>query len=599
MSLTFNFFAQNLLQPLENTSSKLKQTEILADFFKQVKKENDQVDQYLYLCLGQMGPQFKNPQFNFGRQFMFQSLTLLVQGEGQDLFGQQSVDPQAQKSLQKRFGQLGDLGLLAQEVVENMAGAIHRQGNLSVEEVVDRLWKVIKIEGEGSQQEKISAVAQLLKGLQPLSARYVTRIIMGNLRLGFSDKTILDALSWFLSGDKSDRTELDEIYQRYPDIGQLAQTVIYQGLDQAKKISVQLGVPVIPALADRLKSSQEMIEKMGEVIIEPKYDGTRVQIHWDNQAQRLQTFTRNLEENSVMFPELNRLLNELNADQVILDAEAVGYDPSSGELVPFQKTITRKRKHDIAAAQQEVPLKFFVFDLLYLNGVSLLDQPLRDRRKKLAQIFESVPKNSDLTTSPYIVTSSPEELRSFHQEQLAKHYEGAMVKKSAGVYEAGRKGFNWVKFKHKEGTGAKLTDTIDAVVVGYYYGRGKRVKFGIGAFLVAVLDKSQDRFLTLAKIGTGLSDDQWQEMKQRADDVLAAKGNPSGFGFEVSIPENLQPDVVLPPQIVVEVAADEITTSPVHTAGVALRFPRLVRFRDDKNVSQITSVEELKQIRVA
>lgn len=572
----------------------------MAQFFQQLKDTPEDVARYLYLSLGQLGPVYNNPQFNFGRQFMIQALALLVQGEGQDLFGDQTIDPEAKRALKKRYGQLGDLGLLAQEVVEqsNLSSKNDHKltdQDLTVEEVFALLLTIARTEGEGSQQEKIRQAAQLLSQLTPLSARYVTRVLMGNLRLGFSDKTILDALSWYLSGDKSHRSTLDNIYQRHPDIGVIARILIKDGLKAAQKLDVQLGVPVIPALADRLKSAQEMIDKMGTVVVEPKYDGTRVQIHWDNQAQQLHTFTRNLEENTAMFPELPRLLNDVDADQVILDCEAVGYDPASGELVPFQKTITRKRKHGIELAREEVPLRFFVFDVLLVNGQSLLRTPLLERRQRLEKIFTNV-SSADLVVSPHIVTTNPDELRKFHQQQLAKHYEGAMVKKADGFYSAGRKAHNWVKFKEKEGTGAKLTDTIDAVVVGYYYGRGKRTKFGIGAFLVAIIDEEQDRLVTLAKIGTGLSDEQWQEMKTRADEVLASGVS---SGFTVAIPEGLEPDVSLPAKIVVEVAADEITQSPAHTAGVALRFPRLVRFRDDKKVAEVTTLKELDKIKVA
>lgn len=593
MSMTFYQFSTQILQPLEETNSKLEQTSLLADFFKSIKKSNGEIKKYLYLSLGQLGPTYDNPQFNFGRQFMIAALATLIQGDGQNLFGDNSIDPDAKKSLKKRYGQLGDLGLLAQEVVDQNVSSAGE--DLSVEEVFLQLLQIAKTQGTGSQQEKITDVSNLLKQLEPVSARYVTRMIMGNLRLGFSDKTILDALSWFISGDKSHRETLDNIYQKHPDIGKISQLVIEKGLAEAQKLDVQLGVPVIPALADRLKSADEMITKMGEVVVEPKYDGTRVQIHWDNQKQEVHTFTRNLEENTAMFPELPRLLNDLNADQIILDCEAVGYDPETGELVPFQKTITRKRKHDIDAARQEVPLRFFVFDILQVDGQSLLRAPLVDRRQQLEQIFKSA-NHSDLITSPYIVTKDPEQLRQFHHQQLANHYEGAMVKKANGEYEAGRKAHNWVKFKEKEGTGAKLTDTIDAAVVGYYYGRGKRAKFGLGAFLVTVLDEDTERLVTLAKIGTGLTDEQWQEMKARADQVQ--KDAPKS-GFEVSIPEGLEPDVSLPAKIVVEVAADEITKSPIHTAGVALRFPRLVRFRDDKKVAEVTTLTELDQIKVA
>jgi DNA ligase-1 len=605
--MTFSEFSQKLLKPLEATSSKLEQTALLAEFLKQLQPdlaEPSEVKPYLYLSLGQLGPVYANPQTNVGIAFMLRALAQLHPSEGQSLFGDAGADPTELKRLSKRYKQLGDIGSLAQEVKEQFTNQSYadnfEKSNLDVLEVFNFLIELTQTSGEGSQEEKVYQLAQLFKQIDPLSSRFVSRIVLGNLRLGFSDKTWLDALSWYLSGDKSHRAVLDQTYQRHPDIGAIAEKVVGGGLEAAAQLDVTLGVPVIPALADRLKTSQEMIAKMGEVFVEPKYDGTRVQIHWDADKQELHTFTRNLEENTLMFPELKRLLEDINAQSVILDCEAVGYDPATNGLVVFQQTIKRKRKHDIEAVMAEIPLRFFVFDLLYLDGKSLLRFPLEERKAKLKSILSSV-HSADLVLSPYIKTSDPVELREFHTEQLLNGYEGVVVKKLQGNYEAGRKAFNWVKFKEAEGTTAKLSDTIDAVVVGYYYGRGKRTAFGLGAFLIAIQNEKSDHLVTIAKIGTGLTDDQWREMKQRADDVLAERGSVSAntANLSVEIPDLLTPDVMLPPGIVVEVAADEITQSPTHTAGLALRFPRLVKFRDDKSVEQITTLAEMEKIKVA
>lgn len=627
--MTFLEFSQRVLEPLEATASKLEQTRILADFFKEIKGQR--LQPYIYLSLGQLGPVYANPQTNFGLAFMLQALAQTNLSEVGSLFDDQagmndigisgSTHFQDQvKQLKKRYKKLGDVGLLAQEVMtEYRQGNNHLQKNQTknsnqsptTPEVFNELITLTQTTGEGSQEEKVKQISELLRKLEPLEAKFVSRILVGNLRLGFQDKTVLDALSWYVSGDKSQRPLLDEVYQRHPDIGQIANEVVNNGLSAALKLDVALGVPVIPALADRLKTSQAMIEKMGQVIAEPKYDGTRVQIHWDAKQQQLHTFTRNLEENTHMFPELPRLLSEIKAESVIFDSEAVGYDPNTGELLPFQQTIRRKRKHDVEQFMTEIPLRFFVFDILFVDDRSLLKEPLRKRRQILESVvgdgldsslnnephYQAVGRG-DLLVSAAILTKDPEKLRKFHAQQLAAGYEGAMVKQADGLYEPGRRAFNWVKFKESEGTKAKLNDTIDAVVVGYYYGRGKRTKFGVGAFLVAILNEKTDHLVTIAKIGTGLSDEQWQELKSRCDEV-AKKFGKQPSAYQVEIPEQLEPDVVLFPDIVVEIAADEITKSPAHTAGQALRFPRLVKFRDDKSVEQITTLAELQKIKVA
>jgi DNA ligase-1 len=207
--------------------------------------------------------------------------------------------------------------------------------------------------------------------------------------------------------------------------------------------------------------------------------------------------------------------------------------------------------------------------------------------------MKAVLKNVDRTfiSSPYIVTNKPEELRTYHMQQLGDGLEGVVIKQYASEYQPGRRGFSWVKFKEEEGTSGKLSDTIDCVVMGYYVGQGKRTKFGIGAFLVGVYDDNSETFRTIAKIGTGLSDDQWRDMKARCEVLKAA--TPS---TQYLVTDALTPDVWVRPSLVVEVAADEITKSPNHSAEQALRFPRLIKIRDDKKPEQATTLQELQRI---
>lgn len=653
--MTFAEFASNLLQPLEKTSSKLEQTRLWAEFLHTIsdkapggplsekavseKTEAEHVPYFLYLSLGQMGPSYANPQFNFGLEFILHSLALIspkhdsgesgaselsLFEETSDEHSESTQRAKRKKELKKRYKQVGDIGILAQEILEEIRTQIpldpQDTNALTVDSIFTELRSLTQLSGEGSQEEKIGFVANVFIQLDPLSARYVARILLGTLRLGFSDKTLLDAFSWYLAGDKSLREQFDEVYQRHPDIGEIGRRTLEGGIESVQQLDVEVGVPVLPALCDRLKSASEMIRKMGEVYVEPKYDGTRVQIHWDSKKGIFTTFTRNLEQNSFMFPELPRLLQDLKADSVILDCEAVGYSPETNSLLAFQETIKRKRKHDIEETMASIPLRFFVFDVLFVDGRPLLRQPLAERKAVLERILPR--PATDMQQSPSIRTNDPQVLREFHAEQLALGFEGAVIKKANGVYQPGRQAFNWVKFKEAEGSKAKLTDTLDAVVVGTYAGRGKRTVFGVGAFLIAIRDEEHGKLLTIAKIGTGLSDEQWRELKQRSDDLLAAEGVVDGSAsenassgsfaekpsaenrhtvgeYELVVPEMLSPDVYLPLKLVVEVAADEITRSPLHSAGVALRFPRLVRFRDDKSVEQITTLEEMKQIKVA
>jgi DNA ligase-1 len=225
---------------------------------------------------------------------------------------------------------------------------------------------------------------------------------------------------------------------------------------------------------------------------------------------------------------------------------------------------------------------------LYKDGKELLKTPFKKRREILKKILPS--KNKTIILSPQMVSSDPEKLRRYHDQQIKKGLEGSVVKKWEAPYDPGRRGYTWVKFKQEKGKkGGGLADTLDCLLMGYYKGRGKRAEFGLGAFLVGVRKKG--KFLTISKIGTGLSDKQWQEMYQRCQKVKTEK-KPDQF----QVVKDLYPDTWCQPEIVVEIEADNITKSPTHTAKYALRFPRLVRFRDDKGPDQATTLAEAEKL---
>lgn len=563
------------LSALEQTRSRNEMTELLASLLAEV--DESQVDRVIFMLLGQLGPLYQRVDFGMAEKMVLKAIAMASGKDGAVLW--------------QEYKQAGDMGLVA----ENQT--IVPSESLSVADAYGELLAVAEAEGAGSQAEKVQLLASLFTKMGSLERRYVCRMVLAKMRLGFSDKTILDALAVMDGGSKSSRAVLELAYQSFPDIGKIARLVKAHGARRVMDhVTLQVGVPVMPALAQRLKTADEMISKMGKVIAEPKYDGTRVQIHFVrgkgsgvSARDVIKTYARSLEENSASFPEILTIREQLSADSIIIDAEAVGYHPETGKLLAFQETITRKRKHGIEALRRSIPLKFFCFDVLLLNGESQLHRPLHERRKLLA---DAVLPGTVLEIDPAFVTESADELRAFHQQQLDMGLEGAMVKQYDGVYQPGRTGWNWVKFKEVEAARGKLSDTIDGVVMGYLRGKGKRSGFGIGAFLLGVFDQKKQVYVSVAKIGTGLSDEQWREMKRRADAVFSEQ-QPK----EYVVPVALHPDVWVEPSIVVEVAADEITKSPLHSSGFGLRFPRLVRFRDDKRIEQVTNLEELAEIK--
>ncbi len=565
------------LEKLEKTASRIEITKILAEIFK--KSERSEIDKITYLLLGTLAPSYKTIVFNLAERMMVRIIAKAYEKKVEEVM--------------KMYKQRGDLGTIAQELAEGKGSGI------SVKEVYNKLLSIAQEHGEESQERKINEMANVLSSLAPQSARFVARIPVGKLRLGFSDRTILDALSWMEAGDKSKKAKLEKAYQVVPDVGLLAKKVKEIGIDKATRdIKPMVGVPVLPMLPQRIKSPNEMIEKMKKVFVEPKFDGLRVLIHYSKNKvsekdkkegwlNGVKAFTRNLNNVVDMFSELYEVGNHVNARELILDTEAIGMDPEAKKMVDFQITMQRRRKYEIEMKAKEIPLRFQVFDIVYKDGESLMDAPYFKRREILQKTIKD---DKLLIVDDAVVTEDPEVINREYKEKIKAGLEGIVVKRYDTVYFPGRTGWRWVKMKQSESALGKLADTVDCVVMGYTQGRGKRASFGVGQFLVGV--REDDLVKTVTKVGTGLTDVQFRELNERLG-KLAVKDKPKDYG-EVS--KILLPDFWVKPSLVVEIAADEITKSPNHSSGFALRFPRLVRFRDDKSPNEATTVAEVKRL---
>jgi len=563
--MKFKDFAE-YLERLEKTASRLAITDILAELIKELEAGEARVA--MYLIVGRVAPDFEPIEFGMAVKMVIRAVAL--------------ASNKKIEMVEKAYKAKGDAGSLVKEM--DLGG---KEGGLSISEVHKRLLVMAQDSGAGSQERKVESLKELLTVTSPGERKYVVRIVLGKLRLGFSAKTIFDALSQIEKGNKSLRKKLDERFQMFPDVGVLVEQVKEFGVSGLARIKVKSGVPVVPALCQRLNSYQEIVSKMKDVAVERKYDGTRVQIHFNRKRGEIRTYTRNLEETSAMFPELKNIGEWLKADEVILDSEAVGIDPKTGKVMSFQVTITRKRKHGVEETSKTVPLRFFVFDILEKDGESLIDKPYFERRKILSEVIKT---NKVVVPDGYERADDSGEVEKMHEQYLKEGYEGAVIKKWDGTYLPGRQGWNWVKIKEAEGTTGKLSDTFDLVVMGYYYGRGKRTGFGIGAFLAGV--RKGGKWVSIAKIGTGLSDEDFRVLKKKLEKYIVRE---KPGDYEVS--GSLSADVWVEPEVVVEVAADEITKSPVHAGGLALRFPRLVKFRDDKGADQSTTWKEVEEIK--
>jgi DNA ligase 1 len=383
---------------------------------------------------------------------------------------------------------------------------------------------------------------------------------------------------------------LEAAYNRTSDLGLIARTLWDAGEPGLEALKVSAGHPLRPQLAERLPNPEAVIKKLGMIGVQPKYDGLRVQIHKD--ADKVSIFSRNLESMTEMFPELVAAASALQVGSVILDGEAIAYDPDSEEFVPFQETTARRRKEGIEEMAARVPMRAFIFDVMFRDGSDLTPLPY-ERRFEIIQ--ELLRESDTLLTAPLTRTDSAEVLTKELLDYISRGLEGVVAKRLDSPYQAGARNFNWVKLKRN--TSGQLNDTIDVVLLGYYRGKGKRSEFGAGALLAGVYDSDKDEFVTISKLGTGLSDQGWREMFQRLGTLEVAEK-------PARVNSILVPDAWLKPEIVVEVLADEITPSPRHTAGMsedrpgfALRFPRIVSLRTaDKKAEDATSVREIREM---
>jgi DNA ligase 1 len=443
--------------------------------------------------------------------------------------------------------------------------------------------------GAGSQLKKLDLFTRLLGDLDAVSAKHLVRITLGKMRLGIGDPTVLDALSFANKGDRSLRPVLEGAYNRTSDLGLIARTLWDGGEAGLQALKVRAGHPLRPQLAERLPNPEAVIKKLGMVGVQPKYDGLRVQIHKD--GDRVSLFSRNLESWTEAFPELVAAAEGLAAGSVILDGEAIAYNPESEEYVPFQETTARRRKEGIQEFADSTPMRAFVFDVMFRDGTDLTPLPYAQRFEIVKQL---VGESDTLQFAPLTTTDSVEVLTRELLDNISRGLEGVVAKRLDSPYQAGARNFNWVKLKRN--TSGRLSDTIDVVLLGYYRGKGKRAEFGTGALLAGVYDSGTDEFVTITKLGTGLSDQGWRDIHGRMTS-LELPERPA------RVRSNFEPDVWLEPAMVVEVLADEITPSPRHTAGMtadepgfALRFPRIVSIRMEKKAEDATTVGEIREM---
>jgi DNA ligase 1 len=490
-----------------------------------------------------------------------------------------------------RVRETGDLGQAAEQLLQATGSA--RPARLSVTLVVDTLHQIAEAEGPGSQGRKLDLLAGLLAEATPLEARYLLRLVTGELRLGIGTPTILDALAQVHAGGRAARPVLERAYNICCDLGQVAAALVGGGVAAVEQIRVRPGNPVRAMLAQRLADPAEILAKLGgRCAAEYKYDGIRVQAHRTANGA-IELFTRRLERVATQFPDVVELLAAgLGPAEAIVEGEVVAFDPAAGELRPFGEVMFRRRKYGIADAVRDVPVGLFCFELLFQDGQDLTTLPYPQRRAALTRAITPSP---GLRLSTATEVGAPGALDAAFEQAVTDGCEGLVCKSvgPASGYQAGARGWQWIKLKRDYRT--ELSDTTDLVVVGAFAGRGRRA--GVyGAVLLAAYDPAADLFRAVTKCGAGFSDADLAALPARLA-PLARPHRPS------EVDARQQPDAWFEPGLVLEILSAELTLSPTYTAGwgeikpdagLAMRFPRFTgRWRDDKAPRDATTTGEL------
>ena len=563
-------------EKIENTTKRLEMTDYLVELFKKTPKEI--VDKVVYLTQGKLYPDFMGIELGVAERL---TLKALAKASGRK-----------ESEIEEDLTKTGDLGETAQSFLEKRRQISFFQKPLTVDRVYQTLDKIAKASGEGSMDLKVNLLAGLLADATPKEAKYIIRTVTGKLRLGIADMTILDALAIAYGGGKGARDIIERAYNLSSDLGKVAKVVAEGSVEALKSFKVSIGNPIRPMLAERLSSPAEILEKLGgKCVAEYKYDGERIQAHKD--GDKIILFSRRLENITSQYPDAVDLVRtHIRAKEAIIEAECVAVNLDTGEMMPFQELMHRRRKYDIAKAAAEYPVSLFAFDILYVNGRDLTLEPYSVRHKVLEEISE---QSDRFQLAKYIIVDNVEDLERFFEEAVEAGCEGLVCKSLSkdSVYQAGARGWLWIKYKRDYKS--EMTDTVDLVVVGAFYGRGKRAgKYG--ALLLAAYNHDNDTFETICKCGSGFTDEDLENLPKMLEPYKINHKHPR-------VNSEIEADVWFVPKVVIEVIGAEITLSPIHTcakdvirkgSGLAIRFPRFTgRYRTDKSAEDATTISEI------
>ena len=559
---------------MEDTTKRLELTQLLVELFKKTSPEL--ISKIVYLIQGKLRPDFEGIELGVAEKLAIKAIS---KSSGIPII-----------KIEDEYRKGGDLGIAASKILEQRSQTTFVIEDITVERVYETLYKIAKLEGTGSQDMKIKYISSLLNDANPLEARFILKILLGILRLGIAENTVMDALAIAYTGTKENRESLERAYNVSSDLGKVAEVTAMMGLRGVETFQVTVFNPIRPMLADRVKSEKEAIIKIGnKFAAEYKLDGERVQIH--SKKDKVILFSRSLENITSYYPDIvDNISKAIKADEIILEAEAVAINEDSGDFLPFQELMHRRRKHKIEKAVSQYPITVNFFDVLFVDGKSCLDLEYSERRKLLETI---VSENEFAKLVPMTIVQNENEIEDFLENSINSGCEGLMLKMFDAPYQAGARGSYWLKLKREYRN--ELGDSLDLVVIGAFFGRGRRTG-RYGTLLLAAYDDETDTFPSLCKVGTGFTDEDLDQLYQLLSDKVTLKKNPR-------INSQMEADVWFEPELVIEIVASEITLSPIHktamnairkNTGLALRFPKFTgKIRMEKAPEDSSTSEEV------
>jgi DNA ligase-1 len=571
--MEFSIIAE-IFERMEGTTKRIELTNLLVELLKKTPKKI--IPNAVYLLQGIIRPNFEGVELGVAEKLAIHAIS---KSSGLSI-----------KKIEEDYKKCGDLGLTASNMLKLKTQTTFTAEKITLERVYETLFRIAKLGGKGSQDLKMKYISSLLNDATPLEAKFVLKILLSTLRLGIAENTIMDALAIAFTGKKENKEQIENAYNVSSDLGKVSLLIATDGIDEIKKFKISLFSPIRPMLADRVKSEKEAIKKMPEKFAaEYKLDGERVQIH--KQANEVILFSRRLENITQYYPDIvENVKKSLSVNEGVFEAEIVPVNENTGEFLPFQELMHRRRKYKLEKAISQYPITVNFFDVLYFDKKDCLNLEYSERRK----ILEKLVNEDDFSKLvPMLLVKNENEIEDFLENSINSGCEGLMLKDLDAPYRAGARGSNWLKLKREYRN--ELGDSLDLIVIGAYFGRGRRTGL-YGTLLLGTYNPDKDNFPSVCKVGTGFTDESLDQLYQILSNKITLKKNSR-------VVSEMEADVWFEPELVLEIVASEITLSPIHKTGLnlirkgsgfALRFPKFTgKIRYEKAVEDASTDEEV------